>query len=392
MPFKVEAKATKQACGAAAAAAAPGGRPGAAASPDAGGAGAGAAAPCGRPRPKAKAKAGELVETLVSKCPLKWACSELYPAASAYTASFGPKPSAPQVRTKGQQLLTAGRGHAGGVAASGARTHPLHCLPVRLTNPQDGARRVPRGQRRLGPRQRGGRLGGPEALSLRLHARHSVPTLSPCRPPHHAFQVRHPPEGAVFPIPQSYTAPRCVPGEAPSEDDVKTTHRQSFKPRRAPGWVARAALASCTGSGQLQASKRISWPCRPWPRNLPYPLCPPLTLPGTLPRPPRRSRRPTHRSPRAAPRATAASFPCPRRACRRCRSGTRRSGCAAGAGRAHTRGCPAWQQRHAAKGRQSWPGSAPGWCLRRQRPANRPSKLLPAFPSPRRSSASARST
>jgi hypothetical protein len=37
-------------------------------------------------------KASDMVETLNSKCPLKWACSELYPATSSYTAAFGSNP------------------------------------------------------------------------------------------------------------------------------------------------------------------------------------------------------------------------------------------------------------------------------------------------------------
>jgi len=40
-------------------------------------------------RPGGAVKASELVETLNSKCPLKWACSELYPATSSYVAAFG---------------------------------------------------------------------------------------------------------------------------------------------------------------------------------------------------------------------------------------------------------------------------------------------------------------
>jgi hypothetical protein len=45
------------------------------------------------------AKASQLVDTLKSRCPLKWACSELYPATSTYTSAFGSNPGrTPQVR------------------------------------------------------------------------------------------------------------------------------------------------------------------------------------------------------------------------------------------------------------------------------------------------------
>jgi hypothetical protein len=55
-----------------------------------------------------RAKAGALVETLVSKCPLKWACSELYPVQSSYTSAFGAKPPG------ATQVGGTGRGCGGG--------------------------------------------------------------------------------------------------------------------------------------------------------------------------------------------------------------------------------------------------------------------------------------
>ncbi|GBF90561.1 hypothetical protein Rsub_03133 [Raphidocelis subcapitata] len=74
--------ATGAAAAAAAAAAARGRRTAAALRAARGGGGGGG----GRP------KAGDLIETLASHCPLKWACSELYPATSSYSASFGTHP------------------------------------------------------------------------------------------------------------------------------------------------------------------------------------------------------------------------------------------------------------------------------------------------------------
>ncbi len=51
----------------------------------------------------------------------------------------------------------------------------------------------------------------------------------------HVDEVRYPPSGGLYPVPQHYTAAPRVLGERPSEDDLKTTHRQSYKPRWAAG-------------------------------------------------------------------------------------------------------------------------------------------------------------
>lgn len=54
-------------------------------------------------------RAGEMIETLKSKVPLKWACSELYPATSSYITAFGGNPGkTPQVGFGGAIRLTWG--------------------------------------------------------------------------------------------------------------------------------------------------------------------------------------------------------------------------------------------------------------------------------------------
>lgn len=144
-----------------------------------------------------------------------------------------------------------------------------------------------------------------------------------CTPKSTNSQVRYPPTSTVYPVPQHYTAEPRMPGERPSEDDLKTTNRMSYKPRCVWLQTARVCahfcslnLATCTRhkrhANNPQKTTRMHMHT--------------THGAGTLRRRSRRSRRRRSRSRRAARRATRASSRCRRRACRRCRSGARRMG------------------------------------------------------------------